>query len=72
LAEDADEEGVEEVLGAHATFAEETLADFLPLVGIPGYYAYLSYGYLDESTPAELARQSIRFVHHLKFRAPSS
>jgi hypothetical protein len=72
LAKDADDEEVEEVFAVQATFAEETLADFLPLVGIPGYYAYLSYGYLEESTPAELAQHSIRFVHHLKYLAPDS
>jgi len=72
FADDTSDEEVQEVFAAHATFAEETLADFLPLLDIPGYYAYLSYGYLEESTPEELDVHSIRFIHHLRFASPDS
>jgi hypothetical protein len=61
------DEQFQEVLEAKAVFAEETLAKFLPLVGIPAFYAYLSYGYLAESSPQELAAQGIQFAQHLMF-----
>ncbi len=65
------DEQFQEVLAEKATFAEETLAKFLPLIGIPGHYAYLSYDYHSESTPEELAVRGIQFAKHLVFE-PSS
>jgi hypothetical protein len=59
---------VREVLGRQAVFAEQTLADFLPLIGIASRYAYLSYRYLDECSAKDLAADSIRLEHHLKFK----
>ena len=67
LASGVSDDDVHAVLDRQAVFAEQTLADFLPLVNIPAYYANRSYGYLLESTPAELATHSIRFVHDLRF-----
>jgi len=58
---------VQDVFEQQAVFAEDVLAEFLPLVTIPAFYANLSYGYLDESTPQELAGQGIQFVQHLRF-----
>ena len=49
------DEQVQDVLDRRAVFAEEVLAEFLPLLGIPDFYANLSYRYLDESSPEELA-----------------
>jgi hypothetical protein len=62
---------VVEILSEEATFAEETLGRFLPLIGIPAFYAYLSYQYLAEFTSADLAQESIHFVEHLRFKKPS-
>jgi hypothetical protein len=58
-----------EVLGRQAVFAEETLGEFLPLVGIAPVYAHLSYRYLEEFSESELASQSVRMAVHLKFRS---
>jgi hypothetical protein len=63
---------VAEVFQAKAVFAEETLAAFLPLVGIPGFYAYLDYDHKDEADPNELAAQGIGFAHHLMFEFPDA
>ena len=50
-----------------AVFAEEVLAEFMPLVNVAAYYANLSYGYLDESSAQELAEHGIHFDQHLRF-----
>src|SRR5262249_31369665 len=62
---------VAEILSEQATFAEETLGRFLPLIGIPAFYAYLSYQYLPEFTSADLAQKSIHFTEHLRFKKTS-
>src|SRR5262245_5006540 len=62
------DEQVQAVLGKQAVFAEEVLAEFLPLVGIGSFYANLSYDYLEEASPAELAAEGIRFTQRLGFR----
>jgi hypothetical protein len=67
LAEGITDKDVQAVLDQQAVFAEEVLAEFLPLVNISAYYANLSYGYLDESSPQELAGHGIQFVQHLRF-----
>ena len=67
LAEGITDEQVQNVLDQQVAFAEEVLAEFMPLVNLPAYYANLSYGYLDESSPQELAGHGIRFVQHLRF-----
>jgi hypothetical protein len=59
---------VREVLATQAVFAEETLGEFLPLLGIASSYAHLSYRYLDEVREAELAADAIRVAQHLKFK----
>jgi hypothetical protein len=56
------------VLGTKAVFAEETLGDFLLLLGIARYYAYLSYRYLEECTEQDLANNSIQLSEHLRFK----
>lgn len=58
-----------ELLGRQAVFAEETLGEFLPLVGIAPVYAHLSYRYLEEFSESELASQSVRMAEHLRFRS---
>ena len=58
-----------EVLGRQAVFAEETLGEFLPLMGIAPVYAHLSYRYLEEFSESELASQSVRMAAHLRFRS---
>jgi hypothetical protein len=64
---EATDEQVQELLDRKAVFAEETLAEFLPLFGIPPFYAYLDYGHHTEASPEELSTHSVRFVHHLKY-----
>lgn len=68
LAAGITEAQVAAVLSKQATFAEEVLAEFLPLVGINSIYANLSYDYLGESSPAELAQCQIEFPLSLKFK----
>ncbi|HZL87395.1 MAG TPA: hypothetical protein VFB96_03380 [Pirellulaceae bacterium] len=58
-----------EILGRQAVFAEETLGEFLPLVGIAPVYAHLSYRYLEEFSESELASQSVKMAAHLRFRS---
>lgn len=65
---DVKESRVFEIMSEHATFAEETLGKFLPLLGIAPHYAYLSYPYLEEYTREDLERKSIRLAEHLKFK----
>jgi len=67
LVDGVTDEMVQTVLDKRSTFAEDVLAEFLPLVGIADYYANLGYQYLDETRPAELAAQNIRFVESLGF-----
>jgi hypothetical protein len=71
LKADVKDARVLEVLNAKATFAEHTLGDFMPLIGITPFYANLSYPYLAEYTSADLARQSIQLAEHLKFKRSS-
>jgi hypothetical protein len=67
LAEDATDEQVQEVFEKQAAFAEDVLAEFLRLLGIPDYYANLSYRYLEETRDDELNARHIQFVHHFRF-----
>lgn len=68
LATAATQDRVHEVFARDDTFAEEGLEAFLPLLGLPGRFAYLSYRYQAESSPRELAREGIRLVEHLTFQ----
>lgn len=72
LVADASDDQVAEVLHTKTTFAEETLAKFLPLVGIAPFYAYLDYDHKDEAGPEELIAQGIEFAHHLMFELPGA
>jgi len=65
------DEQFQEVLAEKAAFAEAALAKFLPLVGIPGHYAFLSYDYHSETTPEELNAHGIRFAEQLQFESAS-
>lgn len=69
LVPDASRSLLLELLGRQAVFAEETLAEFLPLVGIAPVYAHLSYRYLEEISESELASQSVEMAEHLRFRS---
>ena len=71
LAPGVTDEQLQSVLDKRAIFAEEILAEFLPLLGLSDYYANLSYRYLDESVPDELSPHNIRFLHHLRFETNS-
>jgi hypothetical protein len=62
---------VQAVLDKRAIFAEEILAEFLPLLGLSDYYANLSYRYLEHSTTGDLPSYNIRFLHHLRFESSS-
>jgi len=72
LAPGVTDEQVQDAFDKRAVFAEEVLAEFLQLLGIPDFYANLSYRYLDESTPEELSAQGIRFIHDLRFESPAA
>jgi len=61
------DEQVQEVLDKRATFAEDVLAELLPLLGIADFYANLNYRYLRGVKDSELAAHNIRFVHDLRF-----
>ena len=69
LVPDASRDLVLELLGRQAVFAEETLAEFLPLLGIAPVYADLSYRYLEEFSASELASQSVQMAEHLRFKS---
>ena len=69
LAPGVSDDQVGAALDQQAVFAEEPLADFLPLLGIAEHYAFLSYHYLEETTPTELSAEGIRFVHDLRFES---
>jgi hypothetical protein len=71
LAPGVNEEDVESIFSRRAVFAEDVLAEFLPLLGISDYYSNLSYQYLRESSAADLSSHNIHFLHHLHFQ-PSS
>ncbi len=69
LLPDVSPDSLLELLGRQAVFAEETLAEFLPLVGIAPVYAHLSYRYLEDFSESELASQSVQMAEHLRFRS---
>jgi hypothetical protein len=71
LAAGVTDEQVQAVFETKAVFAEEVLAEFLPLIGIGSYYATLSYRYLEEAGDDELAAENIRFIHHFRFETNS-
>jgi hypothetical protein len=58
---------VEDSLDKRDVFAENVLADFLPLLGISDFYANLSYRYLSGVNENELAAHNIHFIRHLAF-----
>jgi hypothetical protein len=68
LREGVDDQVVLNVFSQRAVFAEDVLAEFLPLVGIAADYAHLSYQYLGEAAATDLDKQNIRFVQHLQFQ----
>lgn len=72
LAAGVTDEQVQGVLDRQAAFAEDVLAEFLPLLGLPSNYANLSHRYLRESRPAELEPHGIRFIQHLRFETDQS
>jgi hypothetical protein len=67
LAAGESEEAVKDVLQRQAVFAEDTLAEFLPLIGINADYAHASYVYSRESTGTPLAAGGVPFAHDLRF-----
>jgi len=71
LAPGVTDDEVQAALDKRSLFAETLLAEFLPLLGITNHYAFLSYRYLEESTPEDLSAQNIRFLHDLRFESNS-
>lgn len=67
LPPDVDDHQVLDLLGKQAVFAEETLAEFLQLVGIAPVFANLSYAYAQEYTMDDLASEGVKMVAHLCF-----
>ena len=50
--------------------SEDLLRKFLAIVGLPWFYAYLSYDYLSEHSERELAKHDIVQVIELRFDPP--
>jgi len=67
LAAGVTDEQAEEVFKKRAVFAEEILAEFLPLIGLSADYAYASYVYSQEATGKPLAAGGDPFAHGLRF-----
>lgn len=68
LPEDTPESRVLEILGKQEVFAEQTLWEFIGLIGIQQLFANLSYPYLEECSEEELLAEDIRMIAHLKFK----
>lgn len=68
LRPDVKDKHVLKILRKHVMFAEETLGEFLPLVGIPPIFANLSYEYLVGFPEAELRAANVRMAAHLTFK----
>lgn len=64
LAEGVTDFQVAGALANQSTFAEEDLAEFLPLLGIPSLWAYLSHDYLPEMSEASLREAGVRLQAH--------
>lgn len=69
LAEGVTDFQVAGALANQSTFAEEDLANFLPLLGIPALWAYLAYDYLPEMSAGDLQDAGIRMQVHRVYRA---
>ena len=65
----ASEQRLADILGRRVMFAEENVREFLDLLGIPAFYALLSYRYSVERRETDLATHNINFQHHLRFEA---
>lgn len=68
LAAGVSDKRVLDILEEQAVFAEETLAEFMSLIGVPAVFANLSYRYLEEVTDGELAAEGVQMKVHLKFK----
>lgn len=68
---DADARALKRLLPLNRFPAEELLADFFGIVGLPRLYAYLSYSYLEEHSEDELAEEGIVSAFDLHFLTPS-
>jgi hypothetical protein len=67
---DADAGELRRLLPLNRFPSEELLADFLEVVGLPRFYAYLSYRYLEEHSEEELAAEGIVRVGERRFLSP--
>lgn len=65
----ASEQRLADILGRRVMFAEENVREFLDLLGIPAFYALLSYRYSTEHNETDLATHNVIFQHHLRFEA---
>jgi hypothetical protein len=64
---DADGTVLRRVLSQSRFPAEELLAEFLATLGLPRFYAYLNYSYLEDFTDGQLAHEGIRLARELRF-----
>ena len=62
-----DDEQMLAIFDRRQVFAEETLGEFLALIGICDFYANLSSRYLEEMETGELAVHRIHFDHEIHF-----
>ncbi len=68
----ADETKLRELLPQCRFPSEDLLRKFLAIVGLPWFYAYLSYDYLAEHSEHELAGHDIVQATELRFDPPGT
>ena len=63
----ADKKALRDLLPLNRFPSEELLRKFLAILGLPGFYAYLSYDYLDDHTREELQDEGIVWAGEMRF-----
>jgi hypothetical protein len=69
LPPEASDDRVQAILVKQTVFAEEILAEFMGILGLPTRYADLSYRYMEEFAASDLKAAGIQMIAHLKFEA---
>jgi hypothetical protein len=67
---EANEAALGRLLSQNRFPAEDLLADFLAILGLPSLYAQLSFNYLEDFTNDDLAEEGIEHAAELRFTAP--
>ncbi len=64
----ASEKALRKLLKQNRFPAEELLAEFLTVLGLPAFYAYLNHDYLEDYTDAQLTAKGIRLAAEMRFQ----